>query len=336
MLEKNKTFLNNIVSSLTQKLTTSDRLKPFLNKATFIAIIALVTARLISSLGLILLKLGGDWIGENETVFWREAIGLIWFTVIETSLVLFNRQFREDQDCPPKNNYTPKIVAFLVGAGIAATLYMMFGVWSLSFTSVTNVAVIDCTLPIFTILGGSIFFGQMFDRRFIIGVVIAVGGAIVIALADFSESTIQLYGDALALISTFFYATYWLLVEQVRANFSTTIILLWRCAVGTIMLIPILWLSGSDRILPNSWQEWLLVIAIALLSQVIVQGLSVYSLKKLSSSFVALSMLIIPVFSHIEAKLIFSEITSWINYLGCLIVLWGMYLAMFGKGAFKK
>lgn len=335
MLEKNKTFLNDIIGSLTQILTTSDRLKPFLNKATIIAIIALLTARLISSVGLILLKLGGSWIGENETVFWREAIGLIWFTAIETGLILFNRQFRKDHDNPPKNNYTPKIIAFLVGAGIAATLYMMFGVWSLSFTSVTNVAVIDCTLPIFTILGGSLLFSQMFDRRFIIGVVIAVTGAILIALADFSQSTIQLYGDGLVLISTFFYATYWLLVEQIRATFSTTIILLWRCAVGTIMLIPILWLSGSDHVLPNSWQEWLLVIAIALLSQVIAQGLTVYSLKKLSSSFVALSMLVIPVFSHIEAKFIFSETTSWINYLGCLIVLCGMYLAIFGKGALK-
>ncbi|NEO72981.1 DMT family transporter [Moorena sp. SIO3H5] len=334
-MEKNKRFLNDLMNSLTQILTKSDRLKPFLNKATIIAIIALVTARLISSVALILLKLGGNWIGENETVFWREAIGLIWFTAIETGLILFNRQFRKDNENPPKNNYTPKIIAFLVGGGIAATLYMMFGVWSLSFTSVTNVAVIDCTLPIFTILGGSIFFSQVFDRRFIIGVVIAVAGAILIALADFSQSTIQLYGDALALTSTFFYATYWLLVEQVRATTNTTIILLWRCAVGTIILIPILWISGSDHVLPNSWQEWLLVIAIALLSQVIAQGLAVYSLKKLSSSFVALSMLVIPLFSHIEAKFIFSETTSWINYLGCLIVLWGMYLAIFGKGALK-
>ena len=323
------------MNSLTQILTTSDRLKPFLNKATIIAIIALVTARLITSVTLILLKLGGNWIGENETVFWREAIGLIWFTAMETSLILFNQQFRKDHDHLPKNNYTSKKIAFLVGAGIAATLYMMFGVWALTFTSVTNCAVIDCTLPIFTILGGSIFFSQVFDRRFIIGVLVAVAGAILIALADFSQSTIQLYGDGLALGSTFFYAIYWLLVEQLRANMSTTIILLWRCVVGTIMLIPILWLSGNDHVLPNSWQEWLLVIAIALLSQVIAQGLSVYSLKKLSASFIGLSMLIIPVFSHIEAKIIFAETTSWINYLGCLIVIWGMYLAIFGKGALK-
>lgn len=315
--------------------TTSERLKPFLNKATIIAIIALVTGRLITSVGLILVKLGGSWIGENEVVFWREAIGLIWFTAIETSLILFNGKFRKDNNNPPQNNYTPKKIAFLVGAGIAATLYMMLGVWALTFTSVTNCAVIDCTLPIFTMLGGAIFFAQVFDRRFIIGVVVAVAGAIIIALADFSNSTIQVYGDCLALSSTFFYAIYWLLVEQVRATLSTTVILLWRSAVGTIMLIPILWLSGSDRVLPNSWQEWLLVIAIALLGQVFAQGLALYSLKKLSSSFVALSMLVIPVFSHIEAKFIFSETTSWINYLGCLIVLWGMYLAIFGKGALK-
>jgi drug/metabolite transporter (DMT)-like permease len=52
------------------------------------------------------------------------------------------------------------------------------------------------------------------------------------------------------------------------------------------------------------------VIAIALFGQVLAQGLTVYSLKVLSSSLVALSMLVIPIFSHIEARFIFSEPTS--------------------------
>lgn len=321
------------MSSSPQKLNFNT-LNPFLSKATAIAIIALLAARLFSSITPVLLKLGGSWIGENETVFWREAIGLIWFIVLECSLIVFKDQFKNDSQ--PKSYYTVKIILFLLGAGIAATLYMIFGVWSLRFTSVTNCTVIDCTLPIFTIVGGFFFFNQIFDRRFVIGAIVAVAGALIIALADFSQSTAQLYGDGLALFSTIFYAVYWLLVDELRATLNTTIILLWRCAVGTIMLIPILWLSSADHILPNSWQEWSLVVAIALLGQVLAQGLTVYSLKILSSSLVALSMLIIPIFSHIEAKFIFSEPTSFMNYFGCLIVLWGIYLAMSGKGAIKE
>jgi drug/metabolite transporter (DMT)-like permease len=303
------------MSSSPQKLV-SNNLKPLLGQATAIAIIALLAARIFSSITPVLLKLGGSWVGENETVFWREAIGLIWFTVLEGSLIVFRRQFKKDSQ--PQSHYTGQSILFLLGAGIAATLYMLFGVWSLRFTSVTNCTVIDCTLPIFTILGGSLLFKQVFDRRFVMGAIIAVAGAFVIALADFSQSNGQLYGDALALFSTLFYAAYWLLVEELRARLNTSIILLWRCAVGTIMLIPILWLSAADRILPNSWQEWSLVVAIALFGQVLAQGLTVYSLKVLSSSLVALSMLVIPIFSHIEARFIFSEPTSFMNYLGCL------------------
>lgn len=312
----------------------SNNLKPVLAKVTFIAIIALFAARIFSSVTPVLLKLGGSWVGENETVFWREAIGLIWFAVLEGSLILYRQQ--PSNKPSPESLFKGKTILFLLGAGIAATLYMLFGVWALRFTSVTNCTVIDCTLPLFTILGGTIFFNQVFDRRFVIGTIIAVVGALVIILVDFSQSIGQLYGDALALFSTLFYAAYWLSVEELRATLNTSTILLWRCAIGTLLLIPILWLSNSDRILPNSWQEWSLVIAIAMFGQVLAQGLTVYSLKTLSSSFVALSMLIIPVFSHIEARFVFSEEISFINYLGCFVVLLGMYFAISGKGAIKE
>lgn len=69
-----------------------------------------------------------------------------------------------------------------------------------------------------------------------------------------------------------------------------------------------------------------------MLGQIIGQGLAVYSLKKTSSSLVALFMLVMPIFSHIEARFIFSEPTNLVDHGGYLIILLGMYLEITVKG----
>ncbi len=39
-------------------------------------------------------------------------------------------------------------------------------------------------LPLFTTLGGWLFLGQRFDRRFLIGMAIALSGAVTLGLGD--------------------------------------------------------------------------------------------------------------------------------------------------------
>lgn len=286
----------------------------------------------------ILVKLSDREIGPNATVFWREAIAFILLGAIEGSLFLKNSRLENQQDNEqtPKNKQTKTTIGLLVVTGIVATAYIMLWMWALNLTTVTNSTIIDCWLPIFTTLGGWLFLGQVFDRAFLIGMAIAIGGMLTIGFNDFSQTMVKIYGDLLALLGIGAYGTYYLLVERLREEFSTKTILLWRCGIGTVILLPILFVTG-DRIFPHSSVGWLLVMSLAFFSQFIAQGLTIYCLKKLSSGFVALSMLVIPVLSAIEAGIILSERASMLNFIGGALVLLGMYVAISAsQGAIKE
>ncbi|MEL7074863.1 MAG: DMT family transporter [Cyanobacteria bacterium J06643_13] len=83
--------------------------------------------------------------------------------------------------------------------------------------------------------------------------------------------------------------------------------------------------------LPISSTGWLAIIALGLVSQAVGQGLLTYSLAKFPSSFVAISMLAIPLIAAVLALVIFSERLSLFNWLAFAVVLSGIYLAISAK-----
>jgi drug/metabolite transporter (DMT)-like permease len=70
-------------------------------------------------------------------------------------------------------------------------------------------------------------------------------------------------------------------------------------------------------------------------SQVIGQGIVTYTLKRFSSGFVSLFLLLEPLITTILAWGIFFERLSWLNGLAFFVVLAGIYLAKSGQGTEK-
>ena len=118
-----------------------------------------------------------------------------------------------------------------------------------------------------------------------------------------------------------------LTLEQLRVQFSTSIIMQWTSLAGGLFLLPLVFFT-ENRILPTSNAGWLAVVGLGLISQAVGQGLLTYSLAKFSSSFVAVSMLAIPVIAAVLAMVIFTEKLSLFNWIAFGIVLCGIYLAI--------
>ena len=298
------------------------------------AIVWLSAALLAVSLAAIFIRLSEREISPNATVFNRLWIATAVFGLWNGADAVRRRMSGNDVEVR-STNYTLRDFMLLTAVGVVSSASLGFWAWSLTQTNVANSTVLRNLTPLFTTLGGWLLLGRRFDGRFLLGMAVALGGAIAIGMDDLQTAGDNFAGDIAALLSAVFYAANLLIAEHLRTKFPATTILMWRCFIGSILILPLVVLAG-DRIFPNSWQGWLAVIALAVICQAFGQGLLIHSLGRLSSGFVALFLLLEPVITAILAWMLFSESLSLFNWLAFSVVLAGIFLAKSSSYADKK
>ena len=107
-------------------------------------------------------------------------------------------------------------------------------------------------------------------------------------------------------------------------------IMMWSGLVASILLLIIALLSG-EQILAVTVTGWLVVIGLALVSQVGGQGLVTFSMRHLPAPFSSVTLLLQPVVATIVAWFIFDEILGGWQAIGGMIVLVGIWLARRGS-----
>ncbi|MGF1591114.1 MAG: DMT family transporter [Pleurocapsa sp.] len=299
------------------------------SKANWIAPIALGIALLAIAAASILIVIAETEITPNAITCDRLLIAAVAFGIWNTLKVSNNDNL--DSDATLANQlYTSRAIALLLIAGISFAISLALWAWSLTQTSIANATLLNNMMPIFTTLGGWLIFRQQFSLRFLIGMAVAILGAVAIGIEDLQAAASHLTGDGAALTAAMFSAISILSLEQLRVQFSTAIIMQWTSLAGGLFLLPLVFFT-QEQLLPVSVSGWLAVIGLGLISQAIGQGLLTYSLAKFSSGFIAVSMLSIPVIAAILAMLLFAEQLSLFNYLAFAIVLLGIYLAVSAK-----
>ncbi|MEH1857904.1 MAG: EamA family transporter [Nostoc sp.] len=347
--ESVKNIINTFVQSMTIKLSLLKQ--QFSETPALLGTVSLLFALIPISLAPSLTKLCQQEIGANAVVFHRSWIATVVFGLwngleafryqqsieggrsqeIDSALasprasVNITSALLDNQSIEQKP-FTSQEVWLLLAMGTSAGTYLLLWAWSLSQTSVANVALLSNLNSLFVALAGYLLFGRRFDNRFVIGLVIALGGAIAFELNKVQFATDQILGDALALLTAVFMATCMLLIERLRTRFSTATIMLWRCGVTTMFLLPVLPFL-ENRLFPYSWTGWFFIIFQALFCQVLGQGLLAYSLSRISSGVVAVTLLLEPVLASIFAWFIFSEQVGLFDWATFAVVLAGIYLA---------
>jgi drug/metabolite transporter (DMT)-like permease len=307
--------------------------QPLPKAPAWIATASLFVGLIPLSLAPILVKLCEREIGSNAVAFHRGWIATIVFGLL-SGLEAFGRQKSNNQSIE-KKPFTRREVWLLVALGTFGATYFLLWTLSLTQTNVANVTLLCGLNPVFVGLGGWLLFGRRYDSRFLIGMAMAVVGAIAIGLDDVQLTSDQVLGNAVALLSGIFFAAYLILLEQLRSRFTVATLLLWRSAFTSIFALPILALA-EERWLPYSWVGWFFVILQALFCQVVGQGLLAYSLSRLSAGFVAITYLFEPVLASILAWVIFSERLSFFDWVAFAVVLLGIYLAQSSQSALKE
>jgi len=145
---------------------------------------------------------------------------------------------------------------------------------------------------------------------------LAMIGALILMGGSYELSGANLVGDLLCVLAGFLYVGYLLAVRSARRSLPS-----WRVlALSTLVSAPCLLLYAGlagERLMPGDWTP---LLALALTSQILGQGLMVYAIVHFSPLIVGLALLIQPVVAALIGWVVFHEALSAMDLLGAAII----------------
>jgi drug/metabolite transporter (DMT)-like permease len=262
--------------------------------------------------------------GPVASAFWRTALAapllLLWVYLV-----------------PVKSGIQAKpagargYAGMIVLAGLFFALDLGVWHWSIVWTSVANSTLLANLAPIFVTLAGWLIWKRKVTATFLAGMFVAIAGMFVLVGPNFAIGGTRLLGDALGALTAVFYAGYMLAIKQARdANASTARLMAWSTTITAILLLPVALLSPQP-FLPAAPSGWVVLAALALVTQILGQGLIAYAFAHLPASLSSVSLLIQPVVAALAAWAIFGEAVGPMQFIGGAIVLAGIFLARKGS-----
>lgn len=144
----------------------------------------------------------------------------------------------------------------------------------------------------------------------------AVAGAALLMSGSYKLSPTNFAGDILALVAGLLYGGYLIFVERGRTSLQPVPLLILATAFSIPILLPIS-LGLGERLWPHNWTP---LIIFALSSQVIGQGLLVYSIGTLPPLVVGLALLTQPAISAAIGWFAYGERLSATDAIGGLAI----------------
>ena len=156
-----------------------------------------------------------------------------------------------------------------------------------------------------------------------LALVAALGGAAILLGRSLEIGTATAIGDLFCVTAGLLYAGYILLIQKHRASLGGWSLLTWSSLFGLPVLLAAALLLG-EPVWPTQWWP---VIALALSSQLIGQGLLVYSLKHFSAMVIGLTLLTQPAVAVLVGWAVFGEVLGPLDFVGMALVAAALVLA---------
>ncbi len=273
-------------------------------------------------------------VGPVSTAFWRVAIALPILLAAWTDerrrLALAAHAVsggKKNGSVAPQRLPLPAGLArtiLIAGGCFAADLTVWH--WSIHFTSVANSTLLTNFAPVFVILFGWAVLGERVSREFLLAMIVALGGTILLVGSDFHLQPRALLGDLLALVTAVFYSGYLLAVKSLRARLSTLSIMARSGLVTAAALLPLALISDT-ALVPGTPRAWLVVVALAVISHVGGQSLIAFGLARVPAPAASVTLLIQPLTATVAAAWLLSERVTPIQMGGMGLVLAGVLAA---------
>ncbi len=302
-------------------MTTRDISAPSFTKIPLQAYIVITIGVIAVSLASILIKLAqAEAIPSTLIAASRMTIAALVLTPISLS------RYRAEIQGLQRNQLTLAAVS-----GLFLAIHFATWVKSFEYTSVLVGVVLVNTNPLWAAILEFIFLRTKLGRWVLTGLAVGIIGSIIVALP--SSGSLQFEantGSLLALIGAVAVAVYFVIGRNLRATLSL-IPYIWLVYGCSALFLLILVAVTGIPLFGYSLKGYLLLVATALIPQLIGHSSLNFALRYFPASYVGIAAQLEPVLSAIVAFLLFTEIPTGLQIIGSVIILSGVILASIGQ-----
>ncbi|MBA4355002.1 MAG: EamA family transporter [Novosphingobium sp.] len=264
--------------------------------------LALLTGNVALALGPWFVRMADS--GPVSAGLWRLALALPLLAL----LALIRRE--------PLWGYGKRDWAIIVGAGVVFALDLASWHVGIEMTKLGNATLFGNSGSVILMVWGLIAMHRRPHLREYAAVALALGGAGLLLGRSMEIDARTLAGDLFCILAGLFYVVYILMVQNVRGRFGSWSLLFWSSVAGCPVLLATALLLG-EPIMPTNW--WPLI-GLMIASQIVGQGLLVYSLGHFPPLVIGLVLLTQPAVSVVVGWFAFAEILALPDALGMALV----------------
>jgi drug/metabolite transporter (DMT)-like permease len=190
-------------------------------------------------------------------------------------------------------------------------------------------AILGYTMPAWAVLSGLIFFGDRISRSALIGIALAISGALLLLSSEFSRLSGQPVGTVLALIAAAGWGFGTVLMKRTQLDMPTISLTFWMLSFTTVIMAMLALIFEYPAIRMPHPIEWAAIIynsAIIFGFAHVVWFRLARILPPVASS---LSVMFIPVLGTFSGAWILGEVPHWQDYVAMLLILGAMSTVLF-------
>ena len=190
-------------------------------------------------------------------------------------------------------------------------------------------AILGYTMPAWAVLSGLIFFGDRISRSALVGIALAMSGALLLLSSEFSRLSGQPVGTVLALIAAAGWGFGTVLMKRTQLDMPTISLTFWMLSFTTVIMAMLALIFEYPAMRIPNLIEWAAIIynsAIIFGFAHVVWFRLARILPPVASS---LSVMFIPVLGTFSGAWILGEVPHWQDYVAMLLILGAMSTVLF-------
>ncbi len=252
----------------------------------------------------------GPWLvrladtGPVSAGFWRVAIALPFLIMIAV--------LRKER----LSGLTPRALMLVLAGGVFFGLDIAAWHIGIGDTRLANSVLFGNSGSVILMVWGFVMLRRLPRGREWPAILAALAGASILLGRSLELSAANFRGDLFCLLAGLLYAGYLLLLQDARRTLGSWSLLALSTSASVVVLLISAQLLGE----PFWPTEWTPVLMLALSSQLVGQGLLVYSLKLFSPLVIGIALLTQPAVAAIVGWLIFGEWLVPLDMVGIVLV----------------